>query len=301
MRDRRVLSVAVAAFLFCIFASQAVAQIRSNAGIKHKFLAVDQGRQRLLYVDQFQPENDWTIDVPPRPRDLRPLSGNKVLMSHGNGAAEYDLKSGKQIWIIQSHRGIESAIRLSNGNTLLGGNNAKDIVIYEVDSTGKDVRRLLLEGKKDVHIIERLKNGHILLTHNEHKKGDQPSWVTEVDARGKTVWEVEIPGAADDVKKLPNGNTLVPTGDRCTVLELDVSGKTVATFAGVDAHPRLGIKWLGSIQVLKSGNMVVSNWLGHGVPLVGPHIIEFDRSNRIVWTWDDHNRASKIHNVLVLN
>jgi hypothetical protein len=33
---------------------------------------------------------------------------------------------------------------------------------------------------------------------------------------------------------------------------------------------------------------------------VGPHLIEFDRNNKIVWTWTDHERAQMIHNSLVL-
>src|SRR5262245_29394858 len=118
--------------------------------VKHRFLATDSGKSRLIYVDQFHPDKDWSAKTPPGPRDIRLVDGNKVLISHRRGAAVYDLKTGRQTWLLDSYGGIESALRLPNGNTLLGGNTPKGIVLYEVDAAGKEVRKVLVEGKHDL-------------------------------------------------------------------------------------------------------------------------------------------------------
>lgn len=278
--------------------------------VKHRFLAVDSGKSRLIYVDQFQPENDWTVTVPAGPRDLRLLDADKVLVSHKQGAAEYDLRTGKQTWIISSYSGIESAIRLTNGHTLLGGNTSGGAAIYEVDSRGNEIRKRLLENVHDIHILQPLKNGNLLLTRNERRpkavaatglySDEHRSFVVELAADGRVVWEAELPGPADDVDRLENGSTLCPTGDLCTIVELNKEGRIASTLAGIEAHPEVGIKWLASVEVLKNGNILATNWLGHGVGPVGPHLIEFDRSNKIVWSWADHERAQMIHNSLTL-
>jgi hypothetical protein len=53
-------------------------------------LAVDNGLNKLLLVDEIT-KKGWTISIPAGSRDLQLLPGNKVLVSHGDGAAEYDL------------------------------------------------------------------------------------------------------------------------------------------------------------------------------------------------------------------
>ena len=52
--------------------------------------------------------------------------------------------------------------------------------------------------------------------------------------------------------------------------------------------------------MLKNGNVVVANWRGHGYEGDGPHIIEFDADNRVVWTWAELTKAKYVTNVLVL-
>lgn len=272
-----------------------VAPAAAQEKVKHRFFAVDSGKSQLLYVDEVEPKNDWTVKVPGGPRDLRLLEGGKLLLSHGKGWAEYDAKTGKELGVVNGFGGINAAIRLANGHTLLGGNSSKGITLYEVDATGKEVKRVVLEGKRDLHIMQRLDNGNVLLSHNTKK-----SYLLEVDAEGKIVWEPAIPGPADDVKRLANGHTIAPTGDLCTIIELDKEGKVVLTLAGEKNHPKAGIKWLASVHPLKNGNIIATNWLGHGVGPVGPHLIEFSRDNKIVWSWTDHKRAQMIHNALIV-
>jgi hypothetical protein len=264
--------------------------------IKHRFLATDGETSKLLYVDQLHPEKDWTIDVPKGPRDLRMVGEKTVLVSHRGGAAEFDLETGKQTWIVNGYKEVQAAIRLANGNTLLAGLTDKGITLHEVDRDGKEAGRVVVEGRRPVKNMQRLENGHFLMTCGDPSKKS----VIETDAAGKIVWEAPLPGPADDIDRLENGLTVAPTGSGGTALYIDAAGKVVATRGGKEAHPDLKINWIAATQTLKNGNLVVANWLGHRAGLTGPHAIEFDADNKAVWHWEDPKRVQTLHNILVL-
>jgi len=260
--------------------------------IKHRFLATDGETSKLIYVDQFHPEKDWTVETPKGPRDLRKVGEKTILVSHKGGAFEVDLDTGKQTWAISGYREVHAAIRLADGHTLLVGLTDKGVTIHEVDRDGKETRRTVVEGKRSSRNAQRLENGNVLLTSGKA--------AIEVDGTGKIVWEAAIPGSADDIDRLENGLTVVPTGSGGTALYVDKDGKVVATRGGKDAHPDLKINWFASTQTLPNGNLVVANWLGHKPGLTGPHVLEFDAANKVVWKWEDSQRVQTLHNVLVL-
>lgn len=260
--------------------------------IRHRFLATDGETSKLIYVDQIHPGKDWTVETLKGPRDLRKVGEKTVLMSHRGGAAEYDLETGKQTWIVNGYRDVHAAIRLANGRTLLVGQTDKGITIHEVDRDGKETARTVVEGRRTSRNGQRLENGNILVTSGKA--------AIEVDGAGKIVWEAAIPGSADDVDRLENGLTVVPTGSGGTALYLDHDGKVVATRGGKEAHPDLKIHWFAATQTLPNGNLVVANWLGHKPGLSGPHVLEFDAANKAVWRWADATRVQTLHNVLVL-
>ena len=260
--------------------------------IKHRFLGTDGETSKLIYVDQFHPEKDWTVETPKGPRDLRRVGEKTVLMSHRGGAAEYDLETGKQTWVVTGFRDVHAAIRIDGGRTLLVGQSEKGVTIFTVDRDGKETGRIVIEGKRTSRNAQRLANGNLLLTSGKS--------AIEVDGSGKIVWEAAIPGSADDIDRLENGLTVIPTGSGGTALYLDPEGKVVATRGGKEAHPDLKINWFASTQTLANGNLVVANWLGHKPGLTGPHVLEFDAANQAVWKWEDPTRVQTLHNVLVL-
>jgi outer membrane protein assembly factor BamB len=264
--------------------------------IRHKFLAVDNGRNRLLYIDEHDPARNWAVSIPPGSRDLQRLDRGRVLVSHGNGAAEYDLATGRKLaWAVERYSQVSSAVRLANGNTLLGANGDAGIVLYEVDRDGKEVARTLLPKMKDLRLLRRLDDGNILLTVSD------PCRVIEVAPQGKIVWQAALPGKGYKAVRLANGNTLVSTGGEATVIELNPTGQVVLTVGGKKAHPALGLDWSSGFELLPDGNILVANWLGHGKQGTGAHVVEFDRNKRVVWKWENHQQAATITNVLVLD
>jgi hypothetical protein len=274
----------------------ALACLAQSGEIKHRFLATDGETSKLIYVDQAHPEKDWTVDAPKGPRDLRLVGEKTVLVSHRGGAAEFDLETGKQTWIVNGYKDVQAAIRLENGRTLLAGATDKGITLHEVDRDGKESSRVVIEGRRGVRNIQRLENGHFLMTTYEPPKRS----AIETDPSGKIVWEAALPGPADDIDRLADGLTVAPTGSVGSALYLDKEGKVVATRGGKEAHPDLQINWFASTQTLKNGNLVVTNWLGHKAGKTGPHAIEFDAANKAVWKWESVGRVQTLHNILVL-
>ncbi len=282
-----------------------------DSAIEHRFLAVDNGGNRLFHVNQSNPEANWTIDIPSGSRDLQLVGTDAVLVSHGNGCGEYDLASGKRTWAVSDYKKVSSARRLPNGNTLLAA-SIGGVTLIEIDRNGKRVSSLALGELKDQRLIRRLpealrrssgrpeqaegesKDAHVLLSLAGPRK------LVEIDARGKTVWDASLPGKGYVAVRLPGGNTLATTGGACTVVELDAEGKIVSTVGGKKAHPRARLLWFSGMDRLPNGNVVVANWNGHGNVGKGPDIVEFSPKNKLTWQWES-KEAKSITNVLVLD
>jgi len=179
-----------------------------------------------------------------------------------------------------------------DGHTLLVGQTAEITVNQYWIKDGKETGRVVVEGRRNTRNAQRFENGNVLFTSGKA--------AIEVDASGKVVWEAAIPGAADDIDRLENGLTVVPTGSGGTALYLDRDGKVVSSRGGKEAHPDLKIHWFAATQTLPNGNLVVANWLGHKPGLTGPHVLEFDAANKLVWKWENVKRVQTLHNVLVL-
>ena len=273
--------------------------VRAAEAVKHRFLVVDNSAHRLIYVDQHDPGKGWSVKIPaPRSRDLQLVGDGKVLASHPNGAAEYDLVTGRKGWAVTTYKDVNTARRLPNGNTLLGANAKGGITVYEVDRSGKEVsRRVLAKRSGSLRVMRRLGNGNLLLNLAGPYRG------VEIDPTGKIVWQYALPRGAKGYKvmRLPNGNTLVSTGALASVIEVDAKGKIVATFGGKKAHPDAGLDFASGFDRLDNGHVVIANWLGHGHHPSSPHVVEFDRANKLVWQWGDHNLAKVATNVLVLD
>lgn len=281
-------------YLLAVLLLLVVIATEGRGQTQHRFLAIDNGQNRLLCVDQRTPAKSWAVSIPAGSRDLQLLGGERVLVSHGNGAAEYEVATGrKSAWVVERYAQVSCAQRLAGGQTLLGANTAAGVALYELDRAGQEVGQRRLAGLQDLRLARSLENGHILLTVSG------PCRVIEVDLQGQIVWQAGLPDKGYKAVRLPNGNTLVSTGGAVTVVEFDAAGQQVFAAGGKQAHPNLGLDWFSGFERLPNGNLLVANWLGHGKQGTGPHVVEFDRQNRVVWKWEDPQRATTITNVLV--
>ena len=279
--------ISIVLMIFCI-GSYSIA-----AETKHILIAVDNGNNSLHYVNQFDPDRNWTVNTDNKPRDIHLSEDMKtILISVDTGAVEYDLSSGKRTGIsIVKFKGIQSAQKMKDGNYLL----ATDKTIFVCGPTGKKMRDIpvVADSTPYIRIVTVTKENTLLYTAIE------PCCINEMDMNGKVIAMVTLPEKSYKALRLKNGNYLASAGVLSSVFELTPAGLIVKTYGGKENHPELELSDTSGWQQLPNGNVVVACWHGHGYEGNGPHLVEYDSSNKVVWTWSDP-AAKQITNVLVV-
>lgn len=281
----------------------------AEESILHRFVATDTAYadtrssknavHRLFLVDQRNPTANWAVVMPPgNAFDLQLVENDRVLVENAVGASEYRLSDGKEVWnvTLRLARGqqIRTARRLPTGHTILGMMTEKDIVIVEIDAEKKEVGRMtvLAPHPHSLRLMRRLENGNTLIGLA------YAFFVIEVDSKGQIVTEFKLGEKRKGHLgvRLPNGNTRAGTGQGLEIVEFDPQGSQIS-FVGGKTHKHLQFQFFAAFDVLKNGHIVVANWC-HWCE--GPHLVEFDRLNNVIWQWADETMAKQVHNVIVL-
>ena len=278
----------------------------SIGSIRHVLYFVDNGFNKLTFLNQKDTSKSWTIPIPTGSRDLQLVANNKILVSHGNGAAEYDRTTGVKGWSISTFTGVSSARRLSNGHTLIGwsaaasGSSPAKVVLSEVTRAGKEVKRTTINNITQFRLARRLKNGHTLITGDTNENG---FWeVFEVDSIGTIVWRQALGGKGYVANRLANGNTRASTCHTDEKIKLfSPTGSVVKYWGGHADHPNGELRTFSGYSVVPgNGNILQANWLGDSYWGNGPHLVEFDASNHMVYSWKNYTAAFTVTNVLVI-
>ena len=267
---------------------------------RHRFLCIDNfavsNANRLILVDQFRPASSWDVAIPSGSRDLQLLDqGRRALVSHGSGAAEYDVATGRRLaWHVEGYRDIQSAVRRPDGETWLGG---LDGTLYRLDANGRERGRATPATNLNVRLFRPIDDERVLVS------GAAPRALFELTLDGRIERKVPMFGKAKGylAVRLTNGNYRTSGGDECCIAELTATGGVVWSVGGKSAHPGLGLDFCSGWDLLPNGHYVMANWLGHGKHGTGVHLAEFTPDNRCVWTWTDHQLARQITNVKVLD
>ncbi|PSR55072.1 hypothetical protein AHMF7605_16965 [Adhaeribacter arboris] len=287
----------------------------NTGSTKHTLYMVDNGFNRLVFLNQKDPSKNWTVSIPSGSRDLQLVANNKILVSHGNGAAEYDRTTGAKGWSISTYSGVSTAQRLANGNTLIGwskgasGSTPAKVMLSEVNSAGKEVSKITINNITTFRLARRLADGHTLITGDTNN--DLKYKVIEVDATGTIVWQQLLYGGKGYVaNRLANGDTQATMGpvgnlyqpgkDDNKLLQLSPTGAIIKYWGGMTNHPKARLRKFSGYSVVPNGNILIANWLGDGNVGTGPHAVEFDGNNNLVWSWEDHSAAQTVTNLLVV-
>lgn len=273
---------------------------------RHILYMVDNGFNKLLFLNQKDPTKNWTVSIPAGSRDLQLIANNKILVSHGNGAAEYDRTTGAKGWSISTYTGVSTARRLTNGNTLLGwstaasGSTPAKVILSEVTSSRTEVARITINNITNFRLARRLSNGHTLITGDTNNDSKWKVW--EVDATGAIIWQKLLGGKGYVANRLSNGDTQATICDTDNkLLQLSTTGSIVKYWGGNAKHPNAELrKFSGYSIVPANGNILQANWLGDGKIGTGPHAVEFDANNSLVWSWKDFTAAQTVTNLLVI-
>ncbi|MDR2849852.1 MAG: hypothetical protein LBW77_04815 [Verrucomicrobiota bacterium] len=238
----------------------------------------------------------WTQKAP-NCNDLWIQPGGSVLFSTGHGAKEVG-RDGKVLFEYQSPAEVFAVQRLANGNTFVGECTTGRLL--ELAPDGKTVKEvaLLPADKPGGHTYIRnarvLANGHFLVCHYGGRQ------VTEYAPDGAALWTVKTPGGPHSAARLANGNTLIACGDNGTpgLFEVNPAGETVWSVTNADL-PDAPLKFLTGFHKLPNGNVLISNWLGHGKLGTAPHLLEITPEKKVVWTFADHAAFKTISAVQV--
>jgi hypothetical protein len=163
------------------------------------------------------------------------------------------------------HLYMRNARRLANDHYLVA--HYGEQVVREYDAQGKMIREIPAAGGP--HSVIRLATGNTLIACGDFPGGRR---VCEVDAAGKTVWELkdgDLPGIPlhfmTGLQRLPNGNTVVSNwlghgqfGKAPHLIEITPDKKVVWTFADHQAF-----KTISSIQLLDVPGDVTKNAIAH--------------------------------------
>jgi hypothetical protein len=299
---------------FCVFALTwiVVAALTSSqkaaaAEPTRKFIAADSSKNRIAIIDE-NGKTEWEHKIGGL-HDLHVLpNGNVLLQTSWTEVAEINPVNNEVVWRYDAVKRpenegkrleIHAFQRLANGSTMVAESGPGNV--NEIDNDLKVVHTMKLkvrqpDAHRDTRLVRRLNNGNTLVCH----EGD--GLVREYDPGGKTVWEYAVPlfdrkpagghgveafgNQAFSAIRLPNGNTLIGTGNGHSVLEVTPAEQIIWSLHQNDL-PGIQLAWVTSLQVLPSGNILINNC--HAGPN-NPQLIEVNREKKVVWSFKDFDR-----------
>jgi hypothetical protein len=263
-----------------------------------RMLISDEGKESIFYVNLENPEENWTAPIDTR--DMQLIGNNRLLVSNGVGYAELDLATGEVVKEATTYR-ISSARRTPDGHTwLLSGGGTQ--AYRELGENDVLIRELTTTGYKLAYLMRETLDGTFVRTHE--------SSVIEVDTAdgGTIIWSHDLLENYEFIWnymacKLANGNYLI-AGERGILVEITPEKEIVREIPSSPHGDSISPKLFAGFQILDNGNIVVSNWIGHGTDKghIGRQILEYDADGNLVWAFkQDPDKFSSIHNVIVLD
>jgi hypothetical protein len=170
---------------------------------------------------------------------------------------------GKTAWSKKMRTTLYCATGTSNGNIIVGYSSTPKNV-EEYNQQGKSVWSPagVPNGTGGVFDIARLVNGNTLITYTHR------GHVTEIDAKGKVVWQKTGLKSPISAQRLNNGNTLIAEHSGSRVIEVDRKGKIV--------WQKTGLKSPSDAVKLSNGNVLIGEYSGK-------RVLEVDRTGKILW------------------
>ena len=269
-----------------------------SAGLT-KFLLRDEGLSQLSYMDLTNPGSNWHVLIPAG-RDIQLVGNGRVLIGTGTGYEEREIVTGNKVYELTSFNGTIAARRLRNGNTLLVGLNwqgREGIVLVETDATGAAKRLIVYPGFAYVRLVRETVEGTFIVTADDT--------IFEGTADGSILWRAKIAGHNKphvwQALRLSNGNTIASSGFAANFQWFDKEGKLVDTISG---PPNIKPHFYAGFQILTNGNLIVTNWQGHGPKFgaSGVQLLEYSPAGKLVWSWkQDSTKFSSLQGVIALD
>lgn len=283
--------------MYRVFAVLLMATPVMSAEPAYRVLAADRGRVAIVNA---KGDVEWEVANKAEVHDLALLANGNVMFTTSPTTVVEMSPEKKIVWKYEAkqkegYKGrieIHAFQRLADGNTMVAESGNGRIV--EVDKNAQVVKVVPLTIEKpnahrDTRMARKLDNGNYLVCHEGDGK------VREYASDGKVVWTYTLdlggrprsPGHGPEghgtevygAVRLASGNTLIGTGNGNRVIEVNKEGKIVWEL-GQDELPGIKLAWVTMIQVLPSGNIIVSNCHAGEA---NPQLFEVTRDKKVVW------------------
>lgn len=223
-------------------------------------------------------------------------NGNILFVS--NGVREVT-RDKRVVFEYKSDLYITTCQRLPDGNTLIGENPLNRVI--EVDPQGAVVKTVQFAGgcadkSRNFRLVRKLGNGNYLVAH------EGEGMVREYDGSGTLLKEFKTPGGPYAVVRLANGNTLVSCGAGKEVVELDAAGRTVwelkdGELPGIELHWMAGLQRLPNGNTVMTCWFPCTDYKGKSTP----QILEVTPDKRVVWTFSAPDLVGMANNIQLLD
>jgi hypothetical protein len=172
------------------------------------------------------------------------------------------------------------------------------VVLIEVDKDATIKRTIAYGGFSYLRLVRETPTGTFIVAAEDT--------VFEGNAKGEILWKKHIAGQREkphiwQALRFSNGETIVSTGYNANLQLFDASGNLKDSISGPkEVNPI----FFGGFQVLKDGNIVVTNWQGHGPKLgsSGIQLLEYSPKGKLIWSWtQDATKYSSLQGIIVLD
>jgi len=269
-----------------------------GARAAHPFFCTDSYGGKVAVVSA-EGKIEWEFACQ-HPQDCWVLPNGNFLFCHAHGALEMT-RAKQTVWEYKAGANTEvhACQPLPDGRVLLVENGPCRII--EVDRAGKIAKEIkLTPPPADVKIHDQFrgtrktKGGHYLLC----RKGEHV--IEELDANGKSLRTIPVPGDVHECLLLPDGHLLIACGEGPKVEELDANLMVVWELNENDL-PGNPLRLMTGFQRLPNGNTIFCNYLGHGHLGEQPHFFEITRDKKIVWQFADHEHFKTVNQLQLLD
>ena len=264
----------------------------------HPFICTDAYAGKICVVSA-DGKTEWEYACK-HPQDCWRLPNGNYLFCHSGGALEMT-PDKKTVWEYKAPEKTEvhACQPLPDGRVLVVECGTSRLI--EVDRAGKIAKEIKLTppparvGLHDQYRgVRKTTDGHYFVC----RKGEH--LVDELDADGKSLRQIKVPGDVHEVVPLPDGHLLITCGDGHKVIELDASEKVVWELNENDL-PGNPLRLMDGCQRLPNGNTIFCNYLGHGHLGEQPHVFEITRDKKIVWEFADHKQFKVVNQIQLLD
>jgi hypothetical protein len=254
----------------------------------------DEGNPHLHLVDLGHPTDatkNWTQATDGAwARAAQLIGNNQIIGGRNDGYEIYDLTDGHIVHQVKTFPNSMSVYRTANGETMLTQSGTK---LTFLDATDKVTHSISYPGYGYVRLARPTRNGTYLVPSDSH--------LFEGDATGKVLWSVTgsgwshiweplLLGPPVGGGKWNEGDTLLCNafGSSCDVVD-KTTHKITFSFGGKNMTNAAMIKpnFFSEYEILPNGNIIVSNWQGHGPSNgnSGIQVLEFDPTGKVIWSY----------------